>query len=291
MEALVDAMTNEDPGKRPAIEALLEEEFSRIRGSLSEFTTGSPLSDLHVHRAFLVAGSASSSKSSVQSAAHAGQVGDDRARRRERDAEKRSEIAGRLTRARESTLDYRLDIPKSINGGVQAPPNPVSMKDWTGLVEERIEVSRKRCAPSSGGESRPLLEFPPSEPWLQGQFLVINGRGKPLERDDEDHNPFIARENFLMNRIVQRHGAAPPWVEVQGELEAAMASFRAVLKQTWVCRAVGMLTLSGRSLHGMSLADARALRDREWEARERAYHESALRELNLLVRKYNALAP
>ncbi|KAI9508158.1 hypothetical protein F5148DRAFT_1199302 [Russula earlei] len=52
-----------------------------------------------------------------------------------------------------------------------------------------------------------------------------------------------------------------------------------------------MLTLSGRSLHGMSLADTRALRDREWEARERAYHESALRELNLLVRKYNALAP
>ncbi|KAI9508152.1 hypothetical protein F5148DRAFT_1199210 [Russula earlei] len=52
-----------------------------------------------------------------------------------------------------------------------------------------------------------------------------------------------------------------------------------------------MLTLSGRSPHGMSLADARALRDREWEARERAYHESALRELNSLVRKYNALAP
>ena len=36
---------------------------------------------------------------------------------------------------------------------------------------------------------------------------------------DGERNPFIAREEFLMNRIVQRNGAAPPWVELQaGEL-------------------------------------------------------------------------
>jgi len=52
---------------------------------------------------------------------------------------KRSEIAGRLTRVRESTLDYRLGITKN---GVQARPNPVSIKGWAGLVEERIEVSQ-----------------------------------------------------------------------------------------------------------------------------------------------------
>jgi len=96
-----------------------------------------------------------------------------------------------------------------------------------------------------------------------------------------------------MNRIVQRQGAAPPWVEIQGELEAAAASFRSVLKQSWVRRAVRMLTLSGsRSLlRELSLAEVRALRDGEWEARERVYHESALEEVNALVRKYNALAP
>lgn len=94
-----------------------------------------------------------------------------------------------------------------------------------------------------------------------------------------------------MNRIVQRQGAAPPWVEIQGELEAAVDSFRSVLKQSWVRRAVRMLTLSRQPLGGLSLADAQALRDREWEAREKAYHESALAEVNALVRKYNALAP
>jgi DnaJ family protein C protein 28 len=94
-----------------------------------------------------------------------------------------------------------------------------------------------------------------------------------------------------MNRIVQRQGATPPWVEVQGELEVAVATFRSVLKQSWVRRAVRMLTLSRRPLRELSLADLRTLRDGEWEARERAYHESALEEVNALVRKYNALAP
>src|SRR6266702_741608 len=64
---------------------------------------------------------------------------DDRAcRKKERDAKKRSEIAGRLTRAKESTLDYRLGIKSASSG--RARPNPVSIKGWAGLVEERIEV-------------------------------------------------------------------------------------------------------------------------------------------------------
>ena len=37
-----------------------------------------------------------------------------------------------------------------------------------------------------------------------------------MARDNEQSNPFIPREEFLMNRIVQRQGAAPPWVEFQG---------------------------------------------------------------------------
>ena len=51
---------------------------------------------------------------------------------------------------------------------------------------------------------------------MQGQFRDLKGMGKPLERVVEERNPFIAREEFLMNRIVQRNQAAPPWVELQG---------------------------------------------------------------------------
>jgi hypothetical protein len=48
------------------------------------------------------------------------------------------EQAGRLTRAKESTLDYRLGI-KSARSRV-GRMNPVSLKGWTNLIEDKIEV-------------------------------------------------------------------------------------------------------------------------------------------------------
>jgi hypothetical protein len=92
---------------------------------------------------FSTTGSPSSSEPSVRNSTQTGPVDSDRARRKERDVKKRSEIAGRLTRAKESSLDYRLGITKNINSGTRARPNPVSIKGWAGLVEERIEVRRK----------------------------------------------------------------------------------------------------------------------------------------------------
>ena len=96
-----------------------------------------------------------------------------------------------------------------------------------------------------------------------------------------------------MNRIVQRQGAAPPWVEIQGELETAVGAFREVLKQSWTRRALRTLTHthSADLLPRLTLPDVVALRDEEWEEKERAYHERALEEVNALVRKYNGLAP
>ncbi|EEB97550.1 hypothetical protein MPER_03107, partial [Moniliophthora perniciosa FA553] len=113
---------------------------------------------------------------------------DDRARRQEREVLKRTEQAGRLGRARESTLDYKLGL-KGSGGG---RPNPVSLKGWASFIEDRIERARSA-----------------------GAFNNVQGRGKPLVRTVEESNPFIAREEFLMNRIIQKNGAAPPWVELQ----------------------------------------------------------------------------
>ena len=67
---------------------------------------------------------------------------------------------------------------------------------------------------------------------------------------NDERNPFIGREEFLVNRIVQRSGAAPPWVELQAgksrfipvfvyrlsntisvEMESAITSFRQILRQ------------------------------------------------------------
>ncbi|KAG2155082.1 uncharacterized protein EDB93DRAFT_1248037 [Suillus bovinus] len=196
-------------------------------------------------------------------------VADERTRKTERELARRKEQAGRLTRARESTLDYRLGLK---NGDRQpaARRNPVSMRGWQALIEDQIQKAR-----------------------AAGHFDKIKGRGQPMVRLSDEHNPFIAREEFLMNRIVQRNGAAPPWVEVQIELETAVNSFRDVLRQSWTRRTIRTLTMlqPAAMLPSLSLGSVTSLRDREWEERERSYHDTAVAELNSLVRKYNALAP
>jgi len=98
------------------------------------------------HGHFPTTGSPSSSETSMRNSTQTGPVDSDRERRKERDVKKRSEFAGRLTRAKESSLDYRLGITKDMKSGVRARPNPVSIKGWAGLVEERIEVRRKCVA-------------------------------------------------------------------------------------------------------------------------------------------------
>ncbi|EMD40388.1 hypothetical protein CERSUDRAFT_130190 [Gelatoporia subvermispora B] len=197
---------------------------------------------------------------------------DEKAKRKAREERRRTEHGGRLLRARESTLDYRLGLKAGSPGTPteQRVPTPVSLKGWANLVEDKIERAR-----------------------LEGHFKNVKGRGQPIQRTTDEKNPFIAREEFLMNRIVQRQGAAPPWVEIQRELESATSSFREVVKQSWIRRAIRILTMSQPSaqLPKLTLADVTALRDAEWEAREQAYHDSALEELNALVRKYNGLAP
>ncbi|KAJ7599259.1 hypothetical protein C8J56DRAFT_769726 [Mycena floridula] len=182
--------------------------------------------------------------------------------------EKRFQQAARLDRARESTLDYRLGLKKD---HVAARPNPVSIKgSWSGLVEDKIERAQR-----------------------EGLFKTIKGRGQPISRAIEESNPFIAREEFLMNRIVKRNGAVPPWVELQAELESSLTVFRDVLRQSWVRRAVRNITTSNSSARSaqFTVADIRPLRDPEWEQKERGYHDKALEEVNSLVRSFNGLAP
>lgn len=76
-------------------------------------------------------------------------------------------------------------------------------------------------------------------------------------------------------------------------MESAIASFRGVLRQAWSRRVLLILTTSTPppSLERLTIDYVMDLRDREWEERERSYHEAALDEVNSLVRKHNAMAP
>lgn len=134
----------------------------------------------------------------------------------------------------------------------------------------------------------------------KGQFNNIKGRGKPLVRDVAENNPFIAREEFLMNRIVKRNGAAPPWVEIQQgsyhltlqlltsvvaypkldilEMDKAVLTFRSSLQDSWTRRVIRTLTFdrAPSSIPRLLPSTVERMRDSEWEAREAKYIDLSL---------------
>lgn len=224
-----------------------------------------------VHEGSIRVGSLRSSRTSSRPFADQNM---DNQTRRQMAAERRKALAaGRLVRVKEGVLDYRLGNGVRIDGEQSrgyARSNPVSLKGWNSMVEEKIE--RARAA---------------------GAFKVISGRGKPLARVSEEFNPFIGREEFLMNRIVQRNGATPPWVDAQMELDSVLNAFRVALQLSWTRRTVRRLgaTYNFEDLASVTLEDIAGLRDKEWEAKERSYHETGVEDINRLVRKYNGMAP
>jgi DnaJ family protein C protein 28 len=61
---------------------------------------------------------------------------DDRARRKEKEEKKKEERIERLAQARESILDYRLGVRRVD----MRRANPITLKGWAGLIEDKIQV-------------------------------------------------------------------------------------------------------------------------------------------------------
>lgn len=131
------------------------------------------------------------------------------------------------------------------------------MRAWSGIVEDKIEQAR-----------------------IDGQFKNLRGRGKPLPiADGEEDNSVVTREEFLMNRIVKRQGVAPPWIELQQELDITLGNFRTELRATWTRRATRMRSLD--SITRSTLTEVReGWRDPDWEASQKGYHTESILQLN-----------
>ena len=106
-----------------------------------------------------------------------------------------------------------------------------------------------------------------------------------------------------MNRILQRQGAAPPWVQAQIDLTSAIATFRKSLQTEWLRHVTRQITLAPGNLNShIASAESYVQRDiaanhtlreykSEWESRESKYHALAVDDLNAKTRSYNTIAP
>ena len=106
-----------------------------------------------------------------------------------------------------------------------------------------------------------------------------------------------------MNRILQRQGAAPPWVQAQIDLTSAFATFRESLQTEWLRHITRQINTRPGSLNShIATAKSYVQRDiaanytlreykTEWESREQKYHSLAIDDLNAKIRSYNTIAP
>lgn len=81
----------------------------------------------------------------------------------------------------------------------------------------------------------------------RGQFKNLP-RGKKIERDYNASSPFIDTTEYLMNRMIQKQGIVPPWIEKQQELVSAVTKFRARLRNDWKRHAARMIASRGGTL-------------------------------------------
>lgn len=243
----------------------------------------------------------------------------------------------------------RLDRVMHARGVLQAPIKPGDTRAKTELkktlgriaTRDRIEAAvgasldyAKRPANASlhdlehereqplivGGQrgAAALAERRIQEAFQSGAFAHNSLRGKEMPYDSAWNSPHLGTEEFLMNRIVRRQGAAPPWVELNAAVQTEARLLRQAIQHAWVCRALWRLDVHSSALapvhvhwepprppsdmpaFSYSAADeaehatvrwARAFRDDAWVRREAAYHDAAVHTLNETIRRYNYIAP
>jgi hypothetical protein len=194
---------------------------------------------------------------------------------------------GRVLAAKEASQGYTL-LKEKFSPGFRAMP--ATMEGLASLAEERIQNARMR-----------------------GEFNHLPGRGKPMTKDHLRDSAYIDRTGwticlklmieYFLNRILQRQGAAPPWIQAQVDLVGAFNTFRESIRTEWLRHITRQISLAPGSISShIATAQSFVSRDiaanytlreykAEWEAREEKYHELAVEDLNAKTRSYNTIAP
>lgn len=166
-----------------------------------------------------------------------------------------------------------------------------------------------------------IAEMKIEEALRKGTFQNNSLRGKPIPYDYNEGNAHLGREEFLLNRMVQRQNAAPPFVEMNMDMKSEERALRQRIQAAWICRALIRLEQSGAyqrmepvavvweeeeakpselpaysfdvSTDGQraTVAWVRDFRDGRWVQEQAAYHAAAVQQLNQVIRRYNHIAP
>lgn len=123
--------------------------------------------------------------------------------------------------------------------------NPLPDIDWSVLVEEQIQEAMRK-----------------------GVFEHLPGAGKPLHLP---RNPYLDPEMEIAFKILQDHGFAPEWIEVDKDVRARIAKWRACLAREWEShrRAVALAEQKPEPWRGVRRQQAEDAWEKRWSALQR----------------------
>lgn len=246
-----------------------------------------------------------------------------------REGVRRWDRAGRMRGVKEEVFNYRrMREEQRENRGASTTEEELEEHLYdSGVLKEGEEMKLtsgssdsqpgEAVIAMSGGRGYSSLANERIERMMNTDYFRRNSlRGKPFERDIHAMNPFLKGEERIMNRLIQKQGASPPWVELNSQVETETNDWRTRLTDSWVRRASRMILSSSHlrrglepmrldaactiaELEGMQLSAGQKklvtlveqYRDAEWVAKEANYHEVSLKEVNNVIRKYNVVAP
>ncbi|KAL1923028.1 uncharacterized protein VTP21DRAFT_9404 [Calcarisporiella thermophila] len=131
-------------------------------------------------------------------------------------------------------------------------PRPSTLAGWRSLVEQRINEAQER-----------------------GEFAHLPGLGKPLPTDPAQENPWIDRTEALMNRLIKRQNAAPPFVEMQRDMNEAIEDFRRRLRDDYA-----------RFLKAFGPGESQ-----RFQKERQAWIREGVLKINRQIENYNIIAP
>ncbi|KAI7874239.1 hypothetical protein K492DRAFT_174661 [Lichtheimia hyalospora FSU 10163] len=178
-----------------------------------------------------------------------------------RDKLTRSKKQKRIMNARDAAFDYSMER--------KYPSTP---------HEKETSQQEEQERPKSITEIGLLAEERIREAKAKGYFDNLAGRGKPIPVDIHENNPFVDRTEYFLNRIVQRQGAAPPWIMMQQEVDTEITQLRTSLE-----RSLELCMMDGIS------STTRVFRD--WRQQHGGYFDKLLEKVNQQVRSYNVMCP
>lgn len=203
---------------------------------------------------------------------------------------RKTSISDRLSRAREGTLDYKLN-KDSKDEKLEEDPM------FSQLYRDRFL--------SAGGTPFSTIESIASQriedAIARNEFKDIP-RGTKSQKDLRASSPFIDTTQYFLNKMIQRQGAAPPWIEKQAKVNDMAENMRRMILEGWKSRAIKIFL----ERHENAASDAHeklrmaketvqelkhSMEAAKWLEENKEYHTELIRDINSSIRGYNLQAP